>query len=195
MGLRKEVLPPQAHGASVLSPVPAGQKPLTPGRTPTMAHPCWFRSIGGSGSHLLASGDRPGQAGGTGESGISAQRTATMGHGWVSAGVRRVPDGLARAPGALRGGSYDGELTAKCPRCPPPGRRAALDVRNAGNGEEAESSGSVRFPDSDISDQRKQRSRAAAVRSATPPRSLLSRTGHSPHTGPPPAPRGPASLL
>ncbi len=84
--------------------------------------------------------------------------------------------------------------------CPSTGRprpawRAALDVRNAGNGGKAESSGPVRFPDSGISDQRKQRSQAAAVRSATPPRSPPPRTGHSPHTGPPPAPRGPASLL
>ncbi len=51
-------------------------------------------------------------------------RTATMAHGWVSAGVRRVPDGLARAPGALRG-RFNGTKVppvpnagiADCPGC------------------------------------------------------------------------------
>ncbi len=66
------------------------------------------------------------------------RRTATMAHGCVSAGVRRVPDGLARAPGALWGGFT---AAPECPRCPRPGWRAALNVRklgNAGNGGEAE---------------------------------------------------------
>ncbi len=49
---------------------------------------------------------------GTDTTDYSAMATASVAHGWVSAGVRRVPDDLARAPGS----------------------RAALDVRNAGNG-------------------------------------------------------------
>ena len=47
-----------------------------------------------------------------------------MGHGCVSGGVRRVRDGLARAPGALRGRYYDRGLppvsaagAAGCPGC------------------------------------------------------------------------------
>ena len=47
-----------------------------------------------------------------------------MAHGCVSRGVRRVPDGLARAPGALRGGFYDRRVppvpatgVAECPGC------------------------------------------------------------------------------
>ncbi len=80
-----------------------------------------------------------------------AVAAASMGHGWVSAGVRRVPDGLARAPGAPRG-----------PKVPPVSTAGTAGLPwmpgNAGNSGEAESSGSVRFPDPGISDQRKQRS-------------------------------------
>ncbi len=59
-----------------------------------------------------------------------AGKQQRRGHGCVSGGVRWVPDDLARAPGALRGGFYD---RRSGPRCQRPGRRAALDAWNAGN--------------------------------------------------------------
>ncbi len=57
--------------------------------------------------------------------GWRARFTASMGHGCFSAGVRRVPDGLARVPGALRGRFFAGTKvppvstagTAGCPEC------------------------------------------------------------------------------
>ncbi len=102
---------------------------------------------------------------------------ASMGHGWVSAGVRRVPDGLARAPGALRG-SRSFQRHQSAPGAHRRDRGLPWMSEMPGMAGEAESSGSVRFPDSGISDQRKQASRAAAVRSAAPPRPPPPRTGH-----------------
>ena len=56
---------------------------------------------------------------------ILPRAAATMGHGCVSGGVRRVWDGLARAPGALRGGF----TTAGCPRCQRPGAASCPGCR------------------------------------------------------------------
>ncbi len=54
----------------------------------------------------------------------AAISTASMSHGFVSAGVRRGPDGLARAPGATRGRFYGTKVPpvstagmADCPGC------------------------------------------------------------------------------
>ena len=60
-----------------------------------------------------------------GQKARNARPAATMAHGCVSGGVRRVWDGLARAPGALRGGF----TTAGCPRCQRPGAASCPGCR------------------------------------------------------------------
>jgi hypothetical protein len=73
------------------------------GLTTSMARGCCSRSIGGT-SMLL----------------VPAWGTASVGHGCLSFEVRRVPEGLAGAAGALWCRFTD----VKCPRCPGPrGRR------------------------------------------------------------------------